>query len=102
MCDTAYETGSETIGRKVCVRERAGKDDSIYPSNLSNRFKTIVVDALRSAFPISLLLDIVGLWSSSLYYQAQSLEELFKVRRVDRKITEIVKGSGFSYGYRRE
>ena len=86
MCDTAYEIGSETIGRKVCVRERAGKDDSIYPSNLSNRFKTIVVDALRSAFPISLLLDIVGLWSSSFYYQAQSLEEFSKYAELTEKL----------------
>ncbi|MDU3164906.1 MAG: IS3 family transposase [Corynebacterium sp.] len=77
------------------------KNESIDPTNLSNRFKTIVVDALRSAFPISLLLDIVGLSSSSFYYQLKALKSPSKYTELTEKIAEIVKDSGFSYGYRR-
>ena len=60
-----------------------------------------MVDALRSAFPISLLLDIVGLSSSSFYYQLKALKSPSKYAQLTEKITEIVKESGFSYGYRR-
>lgn len=81
--------------------EEIKKDASIDPTNLSNRVKTIVVDALRSAFPISLLLDIVGLSSSSFYYQLKALKSPSKYAQLTEKITEIVKDSGFSYGYRR-
>ncbi|MDK8613172.1 IS3 family transposase [Corynebacterium pseudodiphtheriticum] len=81
--------------------EEIKKDDSIDPTNLSNRVKTIVVDALRSAFPMSLLLDIVGLSSSSFYYQLKALKSPSKYAQLTEKITEIVKESGFSYGYRR-
>ena len=81
--------------------EEIKKDDSIDPANLSNRVKTIVVDALRSAFPISLLLDIVGRSSSSFYYQLKALKSPSKYAQLTEKITEIVKESGFSYGYRR-
>lgn len=81
--------------------EEIKKDDSIDPTNLSNRFKAIVVDALRSTFPISLLLDIVGLSSSSFYYQLKVLKTPSKYAELTEKITEIVEDSGFSYGYRR-
>lgn len=81
--------------------EEIKKDDSIDPTNLSNRFKAIVVDALRSTFPISLLLDIVGLSSSSFYYQLKVLKAPSKYAELTEKITEIVEDSGFSYGYRR-
>lgn len=81
--------------------EEIKKDDSIDPTNLSNRFKAIVVDALRSRYPISLLLDIVGLSSSSFYYQLKVLKAPSKYAELTEKITEIVEDSGFSYGYRR-
>lgn len=81
--------------------EEIKKDDSIDPTNLSNRFKAIVVDALRSRYPISLLLDVVGLSSSSFYYQLKVLKAPSKYAELTEKITEIVEDSGFSYGYRR-
>ena len=52
-------------------------------------------------FAISLLLDIVGLSSSSFYYQLKALKSPSKYAELTKKITEIVKDSEFSYGYRR-
>lgn len=52
-------------------------------------------------FAISLLLDIVGLSSSSFYYQLKALKSPSKYAQLTEKITKIVKESGFSYGYRR-
>ena len=69
--------------------------------NLSNKFKAIVVDALRSSFPISLLLDIVSLSSSSFYYQLKALKGPSKYAELTEVVTKIVEDSGFSYGYRR-
>lgn len=60
-----------------------------------------MVDALRSAFAISLLLDIVGLSSSSFYHQLKALKGPLKYAELTEKIAEIVNDSGFSYGYRR-
>ncbi|CAB0522709.1 hypothetical protein CIP100294_01906 [Corynebacterium diphtheriae] len=60
-----------------------------------------MVDALRSCFPTSLLLDIVGLSSSSFYYQLKVLNSPSKYAELTEVVTEIVEHSGFSYGYRR-
>lgn len=81
--------------------EELKKTIPIDPANLSNKFKAIVVDALRSCFPTSLLLDIVGLSSSSFYYHLKSLNGLSKYAELTKVVTEIVEHSGFSYGYRR-
>ncbi|MHC9622859.1 IS3 family transposase [Corynebacterium diphtheriae] len=87
------------------MRKRTGrikkKTIPIDPADLSNKFKTIVVDALRSCFPTSLLLDIVGLSSSSFYYQRKVLHSPSKYAELTEVVTEIVEHSGFSYGYRR-
>jgi integrase catalytic subunit len=50
---------------------------------------------------MSLLLDIAGLSSSSFYYQLKASKSPSKYAQLTEKITEIVKDSGFSYGYRR-
>lgn len=81
--------------------EELKKDDSIDPANLSNKFKAIVVDALRSCFLISLLLDVVGLSSSSFYYRLKALNGLSKYAELTEVVTKIVEHCGFSYGYRR-
>ena len=60
-----------------------------------------MVDALRSSFPISLLLVIVGLSSSSFYYQLKALNSPPKYAELTEVVTKIVEHSGFSYGYRR-
>lgn len=60
-----------------------------------------MVDALRSCFPTSLLLDIVGFSSSSFYYQLKSINGLSKYAELTKVVTEIVEHSGFSYRYRR-
>ncbi|AEX70646.1 hypothetical protein CDPW8_2180 [Corynebacterium diphtheriae PW8] len=60
-----------------------------------------MVDALRSCFPTSLLLDIVGLSSSSFYYHLKDLNSPSKHAELTKVVTEIVEDSGFSCGYRR-
>ncbi|CAB0509419.1 IS3 family transposase [Corynebacterium diphtheriae] len=60
-----------------------------------------MVNALRSCFPTSLLLDIVGLSSSSFYYQLKALNGPSQYANLTKVVTEIVEHSGFSYGYRR-
>lgn len=83
-------------GRVRKRTRRIKKTIPIDPANLSNKFKAIVVDALRSCFPTSLLLDIVGLSSSSFYYQLKALNSPSKYAELTEVITEIVEYSGFS------
>lgn len=104
-CEAAEEAGSAVISAKGCVRKRAGRNKkrrqrrdqpiSVIGSKLlwSMRYGLL--------FAISLLLDIVGLSSSSFYYQLKALKSPSKYAGLTEKITEIVKDSGFSYGYRR-
>lgn len=48
------------------------KDVSVIPGQLSNKHKTDVVDALRSTFPLAMLLAASGLAASSFYYHLKN------------------------------
>lgn len=77
------------------------KDVSVIPGQLSNQHKTMVVDALRSSFPLPALLEAVGLSSSSYYYQRQAMRAPDKYAHLRQPIHRISRDSLHTYGYRR-
>lgn len=68
---------------------------------LSNREKTMLVDALREEYGLTVLLDRLGLARSSYFYHRSRMRVADKYAEVRRTITEIFESNHRSYGYRR-
>ncbi len=79
-----------------------GKDRSADPRMLTNREKTILVESLRSAHRLKVLLDAVGMAKSSYLYQKGALSRPDKHAGLRIRITEIFHENGSRYGYRRK
>jgi transposase InsO family protein len=77
------------------------KDQGINTLALTNREKTQVVDALKSTYPLSELLRIVGLARSSYFYHKTRLGLADKYGEVRNAMVEIFEGNHRCYGYRR-
>lgn len=77
------------------------KDDSVIPGQLSNSHKTCVVDALRTTYPLTLLLRVIGLAPSSFYYHVQQRGMPDKHAHVREVLHQISDQSHNTYGYRR-
>lgn len=77
------------------------KDVSVLPGALTNRHKAQVVDALRGTYPLGMLLDVVGLSSSSFYYQLHAMARRDKYCQLRKDIAAIAAESFYTYGYRR-
>ena len=56
----------------VKTAEILKKDEGVNPNSLSNREKTIVIDALRNQYKIRDLLTSFGLSKSNYFYQKES------------------------------
>ena len=85
------------------LRETIGvlkKDPSVDPSDLSNREKAEVVDALRGQFPLNDLLKRLGLPRSSYYYQRAAIAAGDKYADLRPVIAGIFHGVKDSRGYR--
>lgn len=85
------------------LRETIGvlkKDPSVDPSDLSNREKAEVVDALRDGFPLNDLLARLGLPRSSYYYQRNAIAAGDKYAGLRGLIAEVFHGVRDSRGYR--
>lgn len=67
------------------------KDPGVDPGNLTNREKTILVDALKTDFGCTVeeLIEIVGLPRSSYYYQHEALQREDKYADLRVRVTEI-------------
>lgn len=87
------------------ILEKAGeilkKAEGINPQNLSNRDKTLVIDALKDKYRIKDLLSLLRLSKSSFYYQYAAVHKPDKYAEVRKKIKTIFNHSYQSYGYRR-
>lgn len=59
----------------VKTAEILKKDEGVNPNSLSNREKTIVIDALRKQYKLKDLLTSFGLSKSSYFYQKESLSK---------------------------
>ena len=56
---------------------------------MTNRHKAQVVDALRGTYPLGMLLDVVGLSSSSFYYQLHAMARRDKYCQLRKDIAAI-------------
>ncbi len=77
------------------------KDPGISPQNLSNKEKTIMIDALMTKYKLIELLTILEISKSSYYYQKRALLLPSKYLSVTTLIKDIFKESMKTYGYRR-
>lgn len=71
------------------------------PGKLTNRQKTLVVDACRTNFPLPMLLKTIDLSVSSFYYQQQALSRPDQFGAIRRHIHAAAKKGRYTYGYRR-
>lgn len=77
------------------------KDESVMPGNLTNRQKTLVIDALRHAYPLLMLLESMGLSTSSYYYQLKTMSKPDPFAHLRQRIHHHAVQGRFTYGYRR-
>ena len=83
------------------VSEELKKGLGIDQENLTNREKTIVIDALRSKYSLNHLLSAIGLARSSYFYQRATLSRSDKHTDLRTKVTDIFCENRMVYGYRR-
>lgn len=83
------------------VAEIIKKDLGIDQKDLTNREKSILIDALRTKYPLNNLLEIVGLSKSSYYYQKETLKLPDKYGNLRTKVKDIFCENKRRYGYRR-
>lgn len=77
------------------------KDTGIIQQSLTNREKTLLIDALRQTYSLSELLEVLGLPRSSYFYHRARLDTADKYVEVRRIITDIFERNHRCYGYRR-
>ena len=80
--------------------ELVKKDPGIDPKNLTNKEKTILIDALRTEFKLKELLVLLNISRSSYYYQHEAIASPDKYADLRILITEIFLENEGKYGYR--
>ncbi|MCV2357435.1 IS3 family transposase [Paucibacter sp. TC2R-5] len=83
------------------ANELIKKEEGISPQHLTNREKTLLVDALRQTYTLAELLREVGLPRSSYFYHRARFDIADRYVEVRRTITEIFERNHRCYGYRR-
>jgi transposase InsO family protein/FtsZ-binding cell division protein ZapB len=76
------------------------KDKGISLQNLTNREKAIVINALRSEYPLKELLKIMNMAKSSYCYQNKALSK-DKYKDIRNQVRSVFEESFGTYGYRR-
>ena len=77
------------------------KDAGIDHQRLSNKEKTMLVDALRTMYPLNELLAAVDLAKSSYFYHKNALSQPDKYSSLRTRIKDIFHKNRCCYGYRR-
>jgi transposase InsO family protein/transposase-like protein len=77
------------------------KDPGVDPANLSNREKTVLIDALRTEYPLSVLLASLKIAKSSYFYQRDALSKPDKYAECRIRVREVFEENSGRYGYRR-
>ena len=77
------------------------KDPGINITELKNREKAVVIDAMKDKYPLSQLLKFLRIAKSSYYYQENVMKQPDKYYELQIKIKEIFKECRNCYGYRR-
>lgn len=83
------------------ANELVKKDTGINRQVLTNRDKTLLVDALRQTYLLSELLKTLGLARSSYFYHRARLQVAEKYTEVRRAMADIFERNHRCYGYRR-
>ncbi len=81
--------------------ELLGKDRSVDPRMLANREKAILVESLRPAHRLNVLLEAVGMAKNSYLYQKKAIARPNRYADLRIRITEIFHENDGRYGYRR-
>jgi transposase InsO family protein/transposase-like protein len=77
------------------------KDPGVDWTALKNREKAVVIDAMKSKYPLPLLLTKFALSKSSYYYQKHAAMKEDKYKELSSKIIKIFDENRKCYGYRR-
>lgn len=77
------------------------KEMGVNQNLLTNREKTLLVDALKQTYTLSELMEELGLPRSSYFYHRGRLRTADKYSEVRQTLTEIFEGNHRCYGYRR-
>lgn len=77
------------------------KDLGVNLQLLSNREKTILVDALKAEYGVAALLDRLGLARSTYFYHRSPMRVADKYAEVRRTMAAIFESNHQAYGYRR-
>jgi transposase InsO family protein/transposase-like protein len=85
----------------MATAELIKKDPGVNPVNLTNKEKTILIDALRMTYPLNNLLSCLEMPKSSYYYQREVLQTPDKYADVRERVNELFCASNGVYGYRR-
>ncbi|MBA2134174.1 IS3 family transposase [Capillibacterium thermochitinicola] len=77
------------------------KDLGIDRQNLTNKEKTMVIDALRTRYQLDELLEATGMAKSSYFYQRKAQTQPDKYFMLRSKVRDIFNENRCCYGYRR-
>jgi putative transposase len=77
------------------------KDQGIDLRKMTNREKTIVIDALREKYPLNELLAVVAISKSSYFYQKKALSRPDKYVSLRKEVRDVFGKNKCVYGYRR-
>lgn len=77
------------------------KDHGINVTELKNREKAVVIDAMKNKYPLPQLLKFLRMAKSSYYYQRAAIKRPDKYREIHTNIIELFKENRNCYGYRR-
>ena len=77
------------------------KDQGINPTQIKNREKAAVIDALKDTYPLQKLLEVLNLPKSSYYYQKAAMQKADKYCELRTQIKNLFEENKSCYGYRR-
>lgn len=77
------------------------KDQGIDQFNLKNKEKTMIIDALRDKYSLSLLLKRMNISKSSYCYQHKVIHSKGKYEAITKQISQLFHKNDSRYGYRR-
>jgi transposase InsO family protein len=95
-----YEAKLELALRKGAI-EIVKKDPGADLEKLTNREKTVLIDALRPEIPLNDLLSCLGMAKSSYFYQKEAMAAPDKYADLREIVRKEFEDSGNNYGYRR-
>ena len=77
------------------------KDPGISVTELKNREKAVVIDAMKNRYPLPNLLRLLNMAKSSYYYHETAIKQPDKYSHIRKKMIELFNENRKCYGYRR-